>query len=71
MAFSRPTFFFAVSLTKQMVASLLWPFAKERFTAFGLHLSVGFCFGVLPVYLVTTLALGPPNDASARRFLLV
>jgi len=51
--------------------SIIWPFQSEPFTAFGLHLSVGFCFGVLPVYLVTTLALGPPNDASAWRFLLV
>jgi len=54
-----------------VVDSIIWPFQSEPFTAFGLHLSVGFCFGVLPVYLVTTLALGPPNDASAWRFLLV
>jgi len=37
--------------------SALWPFHKESKGSFGLHLIIGFCFTVLPVYHTVTTVL--------------
>ena len=46
--------------------SPVWPFHKERLVGkLGLHLAVGFCVGVLPVYhLAETLLLAKGDGAA-------